>query len=120
MKGIGAGRWASVYTSDHVLAETLNYLRVKAPHPDHVEAVLELVFGREGMDPIVADVMRVHSGRFARTQELFRERFDQGLSFTDWTNVVCMQEEGIGTIATVDEGFEGIVERVLLLGDGGS
>lgn len=116
VEGIGEGRWTTVHTSDHVLAETLNYLRVKAPHPEHIASVLGLVFGTEDLSPVVTDVLRVHSGRFARALELFQDRFDQGLSFTDWTSVVCMEDEGIGEIATVDEGFEGLVDRVLLLG----
>lgn len=102
-----AHEWQSVHTSDTVVAETLNYLRRKIPNPQAADIFLDHVLGRSDLPPLVTSVLRVHPGRFAAAIERFRNEFDRGLSFTDWTIVVLMEEERIGTLATFDGGFNG-------------
>lgn len=112
---ISEGRWSQVYTSDFVITEGLNYLRRKIPVLEAAETFLTPLLGTEQVRPAVSSILRIHSGRFARALHLFQERFDQGLSMTDWTNLVCMEEQGIAAIATTDGGFEGLVDEVHLL-----
>lgn len=45
-----------------------------------------------------------------RAHRLYVERYDQGLSLTDWVQVLTMQEEGLETIGAFDSGFQGLVE----------
>lgn len=99
-------------TSDYIVAETLNFVRARTVSPGPSEEVLELVFGSDRMPPIVTHVIRVHSGRFALALDRYRTHFDQGLSMTDWTNLVLMEELGIDQLATFDDGFRGLADAV--------
>lgn len=104
--------WMAAHTSDYVVTEALNFLRMKVKRKDTAEAMLSLVFGADDLRPVVASVLRVHSGRFSRALDLYRREHDRGLSLTDWTSVVSMRDAGIEAIATFDRGFRGIVETV--------
>lgn len=103
------GRWSAVHTSDYIVAEALNYVRARLDHRGAEQALLALFFGGAGMPPLTPEVLRVHSGRFAKALEAYTRYADHGLSFTDATSLVLIQEHGIGTIATLDMGFEGLV-----------
>lgn len=104
--------WRSAQTSDHVVAEGLNFIRQKVRRRKVSEDLIGLVFGQEEKPPLVDDVLRVHSGRSAAALDRYRREFDRGLSFTDWTSVVLMDEEGLDAIATFDRGFKGLVDVV--------
>lgn len=67
------------------------------PGPDG-EATIELIH------PSGATLERAH--------RRYVDRYDQGLSLTDWVQVVTMEEEGIARIATFDTGFQGLVDVV--------
>ena len=105
-------RWGRFHTSDHVLAEALNYARRKVRRPEVAERIVALAFGDESAAPLIDVVHRVHSGRFAAALERYRSEFERGLSFTDWASVVLIEEEGLDAIATFDGGFRGLVEVV--------
>jgi len=105
-----ADRWRGFHTSDYVLAEGLNFIRQKVRRKDAADSFLALAFGTNEDPPIVDEVLRVHGGRFAAALQRYRDEFDRGLSFTDWTSVVLMEEERLGAIATFDRGFHGIVD----------
>lgn len=105
-------RWSAFHTSDHVIAESLNYVRRKVKRRDVAENVVALVFGDERGPPVIDSVLRVHGARFAAALERYRREFDRGLSFTDWTSIVLIEEEGLDAIATFDRGFKGLVEVV--------
>lgn len=103
---IRSREWSTVVTSDYVLTETLNFVARKIRRRDAARAVRVHVFGDAKARPIVTHVARVHAGRFAQALERFEKNFDAGLSFTDWTNLVTMEDERITTIATFDHGFD--------------
>lgn len=107
LAGIAAGQWSAVYTSDLVVAEALNFATARFPSAAWVRAMLDLVHGGEGVPAFVTDVLRVHAGRFAEARRRHLERFDAGLSFTDWSTLVLLDELGIGALATFDRGFDG-------------
>ncbi|MGQ0534981.1 MAG: type II toxin-antitoxin system VapC family toxin [Methanobacteriota archaeon] len=109
---LGDGEWTSAFTTDYVLAEAFNFLRRKVRRRATAEALVSLVFGADDFVPVVASVLRVHSGRFARALERYRREHDRGLSLTDWTSVATMQDAGIAMIATFDAAFRGVVEVV--------
>lgn len=104
--------WASVHTSDLVVVETMNFIARKFRVPGPADAVTGYVFGVDGAPPVVTDVTRVHAARFATTAARFRRHFADGLSFTDWSNLVVMEEERIRAIATFDGGFAGRAEVI--------
>lgn len=108
-----AGEWQSVHTSDLVITETLNFIRQKIRHPEAAEVFLDHVFGHEDLPPLVSSILRVHSARFAAALERYRQEFDRGLSFTDWSSVILLEQEAIGSLATFDHGFTGLVAHIL-------
>ena len=57
-------------------------------------------------------MLRGHAARFASALTRSRSGFSKGLSFTDWTTVVLMEEEGVHSLATFDKGFRGLVDVV--------
>lgn len=103
--------WRSLWTSDYVVAEGLDFLRQKVKRRKPAEDFIGLAFGAEGKAH-VDDVLRVHSGRFAAALERYRNEFDRGLSFTDWTSVILIEEKKLDAIATLDGGFRGLVDVV--------
>lgn len=74
--------------------------------------MIGLVFGGDDGIPVVDDVLRVNAARFAAALDRHRAEFGRGLSFTDWTSVVLVEEERLGAIATFDRGFAGLVDVV--------
>src|SRR5439155_14406220 len=58
MTRVAVGEWSAVYTSDYVVAETLNYVRARVPRRDVAEAVLRPVFGHPKAPPAVTGVLR--------------------------------------------------------------
>jgi len=104
--------WTSVQTSDFVLAEAFNFIRVKVKRVETAESLAALVFGADKVPPLVRSVARVHAARFAAALDRYRKDFDRGLSLTDWSSVVIVEEEGIGEIATFDDGFRGLLRVV--------
>lgn len=109
---VADGEWTTVHTSDYVVAEALNFVRMKVKRRGTAEVVLGLVLGSETALPVVEPLIRIHGVRFARALELYRAEFERGLSFTDWTSIVAMREADVGEIATFDRGFRGIVRVV--------
>jgi predicted nucleic acid-binding protein len=105
MAAIRDGEWVAL-TTDYIIAESLNFVRRKTPHPLIVASLLEHFFGSPDGPPLAHSVLRIHSARFARALERYQTHFDAGLSFTDWTSVVCLEEQRIDAIATFDGGFE--------------
>ena len=101
-----------MYTSDFVLAEALNFVARKIKRSDAAETILGLVFGTSEAPPVVTDVVRVHGGRLAAAIERFRTRFEAGLTLTDWSSVVLMDELGIRQIATFDSGLKPFAKAV--------
>jgi uncharacterized protein len=109
---IQGGEWSAVHTSDHVVAETLNFIQARIGRKDAAEAFLDAVFGRSDAPPVVTSVLRIHSGRFAAAVERYRKHFDAGLSLTDCSSLVVMGEERIKQIATFDAGFRAFADVV--------
>lgn len=105
---IRGGTWSRAHTSDYVVAEALNYARARM-QPGADRALLRLFFGAPDLPPVAPDILRVHSGRFARAIQVYQRYADHGLSLTDATNLVLVQERRIGFLATTDGGFAGLV-----------
>jgi predicted nucleic acid-binding protein len=106
------GAWTSVHTSDFVLAEALNFIRMKVKRAQTAEALVTLAFGSDKFPPLFQSVSRVHSARFAVALDHYQKEFGRGLSLTDWTSVVIAQDEGLDEIATFDDGFRALLRVV--------
>lgn len=109
---VGEGAWSKTYSTDLVVAETLNFVRARTDVFGVAAKVLEMVFGTEEAPPIVSEIVRVHVGRFAAAVHAFEAYFDQRLSLTDAATLVVMEELGIEQLATFDRRFRGLVDVV--------
>lgn len=102
-----------MHTSNFVLAEAFNFVAGRVKDPRVADALVGLVFGTESHAPL-ATIHQVHGARFAASLDRYRSAFDAGLSLTDWTTLVIMEEQGIEAVATFDRGFRGwarVVDR---------
>lgn len=112
LDGIHAGLYRHVSTTDYVLVECWNFIQARRGRPSAVEALHELAFGSEDRPALLGTIHRVHSGRFAAALQRYRREFSRGLSLTDWTTLVVMDEVGIDAVATFDQGFRGLAKIV--------
>lgn len=112
MRRVADGEWRLVCTSDYVIAETLDFVRRKVRRLDVANRLLDVAFGGHEGEPLVDEVLRIYSGRFAAAMDLYRRDFRRGLSFTDWTTVVAMRQRALDDLATFDRDFRGLVRTV--------
>lgn len=112
LKDILEGEYRQVSTTDYVLAEAFDFIQARRGRPSAAENLHRLAFGAEGQDAVVDVIHRIHGARFARALDRYRREFARGLSLTDWTSVVVMEEQGIGAIATFDKGFRGLARTI--------
>lgn len=93
----------SLYTSDYVLDETITLVFRREVRAEAVRFV-EGLFAAGTLGHL--RVERVTSDRFSAAWQL-RKRFQDkpGISFTDLTSMVIMQERGISQVLTEDEHF---------------
>lgn len=108
------GVHGTIFTSDYVLAEALNYVSLKRARHPAAEEIVKIVFGAEDERPLTAPILKVHGGillaGIARYRKLLRER---ALSLTDCTTLELMDARGIAKIATFDSGFRGLVAEMV-------
>lgn len=109
---IADGRWEVTHTTEHVLWEIYNYVRAKLPHPRVARLLRELLLGEPSRDPIIHRIHPIPRRQLSDALDHYHDRFDQGLSLTDWTTVICMEDQGIEELASFDTGFDGVVTRV--------
>ncbi len=84
------GRGGLLITSDYVVVETVNLANARGGHFVG-RRVLDLIESSAGIK-----LEWVGAVRFESAKELFRQRPDQGFSFTDCTSFVLMEEMGCG------------------------
>lgn len=108
------GRHGRVVTTRDVAVETLTLLLARGLPRSAAQEFAALVgLETDTSLPQLAAVLDVGTAGSREAWRLFRRHYeDKGLSFTDCTSLATMRRRGIGKIATFDEGFEGLVERV--------
>ncbi len=101
-----------VYTSDYVLDETITLLYAR--YPGQAEGAVREILTLVSQGHVSLE--RITDGRFTAARQLRLRYADKpGISFTDLTSVVVMQERGITQILTHDAHFMHIglgLERV--------
>lgn len=113
LRRLADGEWTSARTSNYVVAEALNFVRMKIKRRDAAEAVLRMAFGDARSAPVLDRVVRIHGGLFAAALERYSADFARGLSLTDWTTVVAAKEDG-SAVATFDQAFRGVIDVAAL------
>lgn len=106
------GRWTRIHTTDHILVEAFNYVSQRLPSVTKARELSTLTWGNRRRSGIVERIHPISRTGLEEALRLYHERFDQGLSLTDWTTVVCMEDQGIEELASFDTGFDGVVTRV--------
>lgn len=109
---IAEGRWEGIHTTEPVLLEIHNYVRAKLPHPEVVRLLRDVLLGGPSRRPMIHHIHPIPRRQLSIAVDRYHERFDHGLSLTDWTTVVCMEDQGIEELASFDAGFDGVVTRV--------
>lgn len=108
------GRHGRILTTRDIVGETLTLLLARGAPKATVQEFAALVgLEEDPPHPQLSTVLDVQAALSLDAWELFQRHYeDSGLSFTDCTTVVAMRRKGIERIASFDEGFDGIVERV--------
>ncbi len=112
LRSVVEGRWGRIHTTEAVLVEAFNYVSQRLPSITKAQELSTLIWGNRQRPGIVGRIHPISRGKLEEALALYHERFDQGLSLTDWTTVVCMEDQGIEELASFDTGFDGIVHRV--------
>lgn len=110
MEAVMAGEHGLPVSLDAVLDEGLTLL---ARRPGRLEACRSfdaLFFGDDALPPVL-ELLPTTRELLERARGRFFSRFDQGLSFTDWLLVALAESMG-APVATLDGGFEGVVDVV--------
>lgn len=106
------GVHGAVLTTSDVVDETFTLLLARGSPLAHAEQFRTLV-GWGTDEPPLASVLEIDQTRRRRAWDAFERHYEEkGLSFTDCTSLVTMRERGIDKIASFDDGFDGLVERV--------
>lgn len=112
------GVHGAIYTTSDIVDETLTLTLARGGDAGWgMIQDLGGYFGFTETQPQLATVLEVDPSLQAQAWTLFERHYEErGLSFTDCTSLVTMRERDIETIASFDDGFDGLVERV----DGGA
>jgi predicted nucleic acid-binding protein len=109
VRNLQAGKRGKVFTTDFVVAETLNYLVARARDPTLPNRVASELLGESG-SPWVK-VLPVDASTWQAARQKFRGLSKAGLSFTDCTSLAVIDRLGLQGIVSFDSGFDGHVSR---------
>jgi predicted nucleic acid-binding protein len=112
MRRVLRGEHGTPLSPDHVLDEGLTLLQRRSGRPEDARAFASLLVDVEEVegDPVV-EFLRVPKPVLDAAQDLFFERFEQRLSFTDCV-VACLAREVDGPVGALDDDFAGVVPSV--------
>ncbi|HVL88115.1 MAG TPA: PIN domain-containing protein [Candidatus Thermoplasmatota archaeon] len=110
LRRILAGELGVPVTSDYVLDEGLTLLR-RRPGRKEVSQDYASFFLGEADSPPPISLRTATRQEIEKAARLHFQHYERGLSFTDCILVVLAQDLG-ATVASFDEGFDGIVPRV--------
>lgn len=109
------GEFGQPYTSDCVFDESVTTAFVRTGRIDKAIQVGRMILGykEENVLPL-SRLLLVDENAFDKAWKNFcSEKFNnKTLSFTDHTILVQMKDFQIDTIATMDKGFDGLVQRI--------
>ncbi len=97
---------------DYVLDEGLTLLQRRTGREQHGRVFASYFFQAPGStQPPILEFHTVTAEGIDRAKDLFFERFDRGLSFTDCV-IASVARELSGTVATLEDGFNGLAPVV--------
>ncbi|MBI4392453.1 MAG: type II toxin-antitoxin system VapC family toxin [Euryarchaeota archaeon] len=108
---IARGEWGTPLVSDYVVDELFTLIRARTGNPDLETAAKRLLPFPKPMLPRL-QLVPVGPRHLDATLALFLRHRTRRLSFTDASILALMPELGIETLATFDDGFDGLAEIV--------
>lgn len=105
------GNFGQPYTSDYVYDETVTLTRRRTESFEAAKTVGERILGR-GRFPEIFETVVVNERLFRESVEVFERYDDQELSFTDATTVALCEDRNVDSVASFDDDFDGLLERV--------
>ncbi len=111
LRNLQAGRHGKVFTTDFVLAETLNFFVARSRDPAFPDRVARELLGEDGAPWLKLVAMDERTWKLAR--EKFRSLSKAGLSFTDCTSLAAVERLGLDGILSYDRGFDGHTTRLV-------
>ena len=106
---LAEGRLGRSFTTDFVVAESLNYFVAKARDRSLPDRVARSLLGED--DARWIHMLRLDEATWQIARDRFRMYARAGLSFTDCTSVAAIEQLGLDGIVSFDSGFDGIVKR---------
>ena len=113
---IRKGEFGQPFTSDYVFDEAVTATLVRTGRVDKAVQVGRIILGYEAEDlPPLARLLSVDGRVFSKAWQNFSsgKYKKKNLSFTDHTILAQIYEHGIGAIASMDDGFDGLVPRIV-------
>jgi len=107
MRSMLRGEHGEIYTSDYVVDEAVTLMLMRTKRLKLAIDVGEYVL----RSPRIRK-LRVSEDVFDAAWERFKSLGKRPMSFTDCTSLALMEKSGIGSIASFDSGFDGLVKRV--------
>ncbi|WP_121820060.1 type II toxin-antitoxin system VapC family toxin [Halostella salina] len=106
-----AGEFGQPYTNDYVFDEVTTLTRKRTGEFEAARTVGDRILGRNGF-PDVFQFEFVEPDVFDAALDVFETYADQSLSFTDAVSVAHCQLRSIDRIASFDDDFDGIYQRL--------
>lgn len=105
----GTTQYTKLYTSDYIVDESITACRSRTRSHKYASDLGESIIGSKSIV-----LLRVDQRMFSEAWELFRERAEVDLSFTDCTSAVLAKSHGIIDVYTYDrKDFEPLGFHVL-------
>ena len=111
LSDVARRRWGDAFTSDYVMDEAVTLAFRRTNRSDLAIHLGRLILGSANPGRIVG-VLYVTPRLFLRSWAGFTRLAARGLSFTDCTSLEFIRIERLGSIASFDRDFEGLVARV--------
>jgi predicted nucleic acid-binding protein len=110
MSSILKGEHGTPIAPDYVLDEGLTVLQARAGRAEHARTFASYLVPIDEEEAVV-ELYQVDEPLVEEALELFFERFERGLSFTDAV-VACLARRVEGSVVALEGDFEGIVATV--------
>lgn len=111
MEPILRGEHGTPIVTDYVIDEVLTFLVAKGATRTQLDKAIAFVLS-DGEEPGAFFLHRIEPDHFAEALQFVRRHRERRLSFTDCTCLAIMETLGIHTIASFDNGFDGLVTRL--------
>ena len=101
------GEFGAVYTSDYVIDEAITTALARTKRLGLAIDIGEFILS----SPRIIK-LRVSEEVFDAAWKRFKSLKERPMSFTDCTSLALVEKSGIGSIASFDSGFDGLVKRI--------